>query len=155
MSFQSIATVFKNVQFSALVDWRRGGFLYNNTREFRNNGGFANGPDYWDIRAPQSDQVKSAARAAGTSAGYIESTDFVRLSEVSMTWNVPAATARIFNAGGLSLTVSARNLGLWSNYSGFDPEVISGLSAANTFSTTDFLTNPPSRTYTLRVNFNF
>ena len=155
MSFQSIATVFKNLQFAVLVDWRRGGFLYNNTREFRNNGGFANGPDYWDIRAPLSDQVKSAARAAGTSAGYIESTDFVRLSEVSMTWNVPAAAARIFKSGGMSVTVAGRNLGLWSNYTGFDPEVISNLSAANTFTVTDFLTNPPSRSYTLRVNFNF
>ena len=155
MSFQSIATVFKNLQFAVLVDWRRGGFLYNNTREFRNNGGFANGPDYWDIRAPLSDQVKSAARAAGTSAGYIESTDFVRLSEVSMTWNVPAAAARIFKSGGMSVTVAGRNLGLWSDYTGFDPEVISNLSAANTFTVTDFLTNPPSRSYTLRVNFNF
>ena len=155
MSFQSIATAFKNVQFSVLVDWRRGGFLYNNTREFRNNGGFANGPDFWDIRAPLSDQVKSAARAAGTSDGYIESTDFVRLSEVAVTWNVPAAAARIFKSGGMSVTFAGRNLGLWSDYTGFDPEVISNLSAANTFTVTDFLTNPPSRSYTLRVNFNF
>ena len=155
LSFQSIATVFKNLQFAVLFDWRRGGYLYNNTREFRNNGGFANGPDYWDIKAPFSDQVKSAARAAGTSAGYIENTDFVRLSEVSMTWNVPAATARLFKSGGMSLTLSGRNLGLWTNYTGFDPEVISNLSAGNTFTVTDFLTNPPSRSYTLRVNFNF
>ncbi len=155
MSFQSDIRVFKNLQFNVLVDWRRGGYLYNNTREFRNNGGFANGPDYWDIRAPLSDQVKSAARAMGTSAGYIESTDFVRLSEVSMTWVVPAATARILKTGGMSVTVAGRNLGLWSNYTGFDPEVISNLSAANTFTVTDFLTNPPGRSYTLRVNFNF
>ncbi|MBC7841843.1 MAG: SusC/RagA family TonB-linked outer membrane protein [Gemmatimonadaceae bacterium] len=155
MSFQSDLRVFKNLQFNVLVDWRRGGYLYNNTREFRNNGGFANGPDYWDIRAPLSDQVKSAARAMGTSAGYTESTDFVRLSEVSMTWVVPAAAARILKTGGMSVTVAGRNLGLWSDYSGFDPEVISNLSAANTFTVTDFLTNPPGRTYTLRVNFNF
>ena len=99
--------------------------------------------------------MKSSARAAGTQAGYIESTDFVRLSEVSMTWNVPAAAARIFKTGGMSLTLAGRNLGLWTKYSGFDPEVISNLSAGNTFTVTDFLTNPPSRTYTLRVNFNF
>ncbi len=155
LSFQSDVRVFKNLQFNVLVDWRRGGYLYNNTREFRNNGGFANGPDFWDIRAPQSDQVKSAARAMGSSAGYIESTDFVRLSEVSATWVVPAATARLLKTGGMSVTVSGRNLGLWSNYTGFDPEVISNLSAGNTFTVTDFLTNPPGRTYTLRVNFNF
>jgi TonB-dependent starch-binding outer membrane protein SusC len=153
LSFQSLFSVFKDLQFSALVDYRGGSKLYNNTREFRNNGGFANGPDFWDIRAPLSDQVKSAARAMGTSDGYIEDASFVRLSEVSMTWVVPAAAARIFKSGGLSLTVAARNLGLWTNYTGFDPEVLTNPGA--NFGTVDFLTNPPGRSYTLRVNFNF
>ena len=152
-SFQSLMNVYKNLQFSMLVDYRGGSRLYNNTREFRNNGGFANGPDFWDRNAPLSDQVKSAARAMGTSDGYIEDASFVRLAEVAMTWVVPAAAARILKSGGLSLTVAARNLGLWSDYTGFDPEVLSNPGA--NFGTVDFLTNPPGRSYTLRVNFNF
>jgi len=153
VSFQSDLRVAKNLQFNVLVDYRGGAKLYNNTREFRNNGGFANGPDFWDINAPLSDQVKSAARAMGTSDGYIEDASFVRLSEVSMTWVVPAAAARILKSGGLSLTLAGRNLGLWTNYTGFDPEVISNPGA--NFTTTDFLTNPPGRNYTLRATFNF
>ena len=152
-SFQSDLRVAKNLQFNVLVDYRGGARLYNNTREFRNNGGFANGPDFWDINAPLSDQVKSAARAMGTSDGYIDDASFVRLSEVSMTWVVPAAAARLFKTGGLSLTLAGRNLGLWTDYTGFDPEVISNPGA--NFTTTDFLTNPPGRSYTVRVNFNF
>jgi hypothetical protein len=66
---------------------------------------------------------------------------------------VPAAAARILKSGGLSLTLAGRNLGLWTDYTGFDPEVISNPGA--NFTTTDFLTNPPGRSYTLRVNFNF
>ncbi|MES3033166.1 MAG: SusC/RagA family TonB-linked outer membrane protein [Gemmatimonadota bacterium] len=153
VSFQSDIRVAKNLQFNVLVDYRGGARLYNNTREFRNNGGFANGPDFWDINAPLADQAKSAARAMGTSDGYIEDASFVRLSEVSMTWVVPAAAARILKSGGLSVTVAGRNLGLWTDYTGFDPEVLTNPGA--NFGTTDFLTNPPSRSYTLRVNFNF
>lgn len=153
VAFQSDIRVAKNLLFNVLVDWRSGAKLYNNTREFRNNGGFANGPDFWDRRAPLSDQVKSAARAMGTSDGYIEDASFVRLSEVSMTWVVPAAAARILRSGGLSLTLAGRNLGLWTDYTGFDPEVLTNPGA--NFGATDFLTNPPSRSYTLRVNFNF
>jgi len=152
-SFQSLISVFKNLQFNVLVDYRGGSKLYNNTREFRNNGGFANGPDFWDRNAPLSDQVKSAARAMGTSDGYIEDASFVRLSEVGMTWVVPAAAARILKSGGLSLTLAARNLRLWTDYTGFDPEVLTTPGA--NFGATDFLTNPPGRSYTLRVNFNF
>ena len=153
LSFQSDIRVAKDLQFNVLVDYRGGSKLYNNTREFRNNGGFANGPDFWDRNAPLSDQVKSAARAMGTSDGYIEDASFVRLAELSMTWVVPAAAAKLLKSGGLSLTLAARNLGLWTNYTGFDPEVISQPGA--NFTTTDFLTNPPSRSYTLRLNFNF
>ena len=153
ISFQSLFSAFKNLQFNVLVDYRGGAKLYNNTREFRNNGGFANGPDFWDRNAPLSDQVKSAARAMGTSDGYIEDASFVRLSEVGMTWVVPAAAAKLLKSGGLSLTLAARNLRLWTDYTGFDPEVISNTGA--NFTTTDFLTNPPGRSYTLRVNFNF
>jgi TonB-linked SusC/RagA family outer membrane protein len=152
-SYVSDIRIAKNLQFNMLIDYRGGAKLYNNTREFRNNGGFANGPDFWDRNAPLADQVKSAARAMGTSDGYIEDASFVRLSEVAMTWVVPAAAARILKTGGLSLTLAGRNLGLWTNYTGFDPEVLSNTGA--NFGTVDFLTNPPSRSYTLRVNFNF
>jgi hypothetical protein len=153
MAFNSSITLFKSLQLTALVNYRGGNKIYNNTREFRNNGGFANGPDFWDIRAPLSDQVKSQARAMGTSDGYIDDASFVRLSELSMTWVVPAAAARILKTGGLSITIAGRNLGLWSNYTGFDPEVLT--NPGSNFGTVDFLTNPPSRSYTMRVNFNF
>ena len=153
ISYQSDIRIAKNLQFNVLFDYRGGAKLYNNTREFRNNGGFANGPDFWDIRAPLSDQVKSQARAMGTSDGYIDDASFVRLSELSMTWVVPAAAARILKTGGLSITIAGRNLGLWSNYTGFDPEVLT--NPGSNFGTVDFLTNPPSRSYTMRVNFNF
>jgi len=152
-AFQSDVRIAKDLQFNVVVDYRGGAKMYNNTREFRNNGGFANGPDFWDRNAPLADQVKSAARAMGTSDGYIEDASFVRLAEVSMTWNVPAGAARILKTGGMSLTLAGRNLGLWTNYTGFDPEVLSNPGA--NFGTVDFLTNPPSRQYTLRVNFNF
>ena len=151
IAYQSDIRIAKNLQFNVLVDSRSGAKLYNQSREFRNNNG--QGPDQWSNSALLSDQVKSAARGMGTSDGYIENASFVRLAEVSMTWVVPAAAARILKTGGLSLTLAGRNLGLWTNYTGFDPEVLS--QTGSNFGTVDFFTNPPSRSYTLRVNFNF
>jgi TonB-dependent starch-binding outer membrane protein SusC len=153
IAYNTNITLFKNFNLNALLQYRGGLKLYNNTREFRNNGGFANGPDFWDRRSPISEQLKSAARAMGTSDGYIEDASFLRLSEVSATWTVPAATAKLFGAGGLSITLAGRNMGLWTDYSGFDPEVLTNPGAA--FGQTDFLTNPPIRRWALRVNFLF
>ena len=153
MAFNSSLTLFKSLQLTALVNYRGGNKIYNNTREFRNNGGFANGPDFWDRNAPLSDQVKSTARAMGTSDGYIEDASFVRLSEISGTYTLPVRWAQKMRAAGASLTIGARNLALWTNYTGFDPEVLTATNA--NFGTTDFLTAPPVRRLTARLNLTF
>jgi hypothetical protein len=54
---------------------------------------------------------------------------------------------------GLDLTIAGRNLKTWTKYTGFDPEVNSAAGA--NFSTSEFLTLAPSRTWTARVNVNF
>jgi hypothetical protein len=153
MAFNTSVTLFKSLQLTALVNYRGGNKIYNNTREFRNNGGFANGPDFWDRNAPLSDQVKSTARAMGTSDGYIEDASFVRLSEIAGTYTLPVRWARKMRAAAASLTVGGRNLALWTNYTGFDPEVLSVTSS--NFGTQDFLTAPPVRRITARLNLTF
>jgi hypothetical protein len=153
MAFNTSVTLFKSLQLTALVNYRGGNKIYNNTREFRNNGGFANGPDFWDRNAPLSDQVKSTARAMGTSDGYIEDASFVRLSEIAGTYTLPVRWARKMRAAAASLTVGGRNLALWTNYTGFDPEVLSATSS--NFGTQDFLTAPPVRRITARLNLTF
>jgi hypothetical protein len=53
----------------------------------------------------------------------------------------------------VSLTIAGTNLKTWTKYKGFDPEVNS--VAGSNFSTSDFLTIPPSRTWTARFNVTF
>ncbi|MCU0646406.1 MAG: SusC/RagA family TonB-linked outer membrane protein [Gemmatimonadaceae bacterium] len=153
LAFTSNLTLFKSVQLTALVNYRGGNTIYNNTREFRNNGGFANGPDFWDRNAPLAEQVKSTARAMGSSDGYTEDASFVRLSEVAVTYTLPVRWAQRLKAAGASFTVGARNLALWTNYTGFDPEVLTATGA--NFLTQDFLTNPPVRRVTTRLTLTF
>lgn len=145
-------SIGSSLQITALFTYRGGAKLYNNTREFRNNGGFANGRDFWDRTAPLADQVKSTARAMGSSDGYIEDASFVRFTELAATWTAPRTWARRLKSEGVSVTASGRNLALWSNYSGFDPEVI---SSPGVFGTFDFLSNPPARRFSVRVNVNY
>jgi hypothetical protein len=53
----------------------------------------------------------------------------------------------------LSLTLSGRNLATWTDYTGLDPEVT--FAGAANFSQAEFLSQPPVRYYTARVNVNF
>jgi TonB-dependent starch-binding outer membrane protein SusC len=153
LAFNSSLTLFKSLQLTALVNYRGGNTIFNNTREFRNNGGFANGPDFWDRNAPLADQVKSTARAMGNTDGYIEDASFVRLSEVALTYTLPVRWAQKLKAAGATITIGGRNLGLWTDYTGFDPEVLTASGAA--FGTQDFLTAPPVRRFTTRMTLSF
>jgi hypothetical protein len=59
----------------------------------------------------------------------------------------------MLRATDASLTLAGRNLALWTNYSGIDPEVTSTPNQG--FTTSEFLTLPPTRYFTARINLNF
>jgi TonB-linked SusC/RagA family outer membrane protein len=111
------------------------------------------------IQDPSSALVDQAAAIAAimavntTDAGYVEDGDFTRLRELSVTLAAPADWARRLRMNDLSLTVAGRNLHVWTKYKGLDPEVTSTPGA--NFTSSDFLTVPPVRTWTARVNLSF
>ncbi len=53
----------------------------------------------------------------------IQEADFLRWREVSLTYSFPAHVTNQLNIRRLSLSVSGRNLMLWTKYGGVDPEV--------------------------------
>jgi hypothetical protein len=86
--------------------------------------------------------------------GYIEDSEFAKLREVSVTYNVPDSWARALRLSRLSITGAGRNLLTITDYTGVDPEV-NGQGQAGNFGTWDFLTQAPVRTYLLRFNATF
>jgi hypothetical protein len=50
---------------------------------------------------------------------------FLRFRELSVTYAAPDAIARRLSARSLSITLSARNVAVWSHFSGGDPETAS------------------------------
>ena len=145
-------TVFNWLRFSALIDHKGGYKLFNFTERFRC--AFGNCRASYDKKVPLASQAADIAAASlGSDAGYIENAAFTKLRELSVTFIASDRVARAFHARGLDLTIAGRNLHTWTSYTGFDPEVNS--SAGNNFATSDFLTLPPSRTWTARVNVNY
>jgi TonB-linked SusC/RagA family outer membrane protein len=52
----------------------------------------------------------------------IEDADFVRWRELALTYTMPGTMAGRFGAKSLALNLTARNLAIWTKYSGTDPE---------------------------------
>ena len=153
ISVNSTVLLYKWVKLYALLDHKGGYYNYNATESFR-CGVVVNCAALYVPGTPLRQQAAALAYLnKGTRAGYIEKADFVKLREVAVTFLAPADWARIAHTRELSLTFSGRNLHTWTRYSGFDPEIIS--ATAGNFSTSDFLSQPPIRYYTVRLNANF
>ncbi|MFC3559971.1 hypothetical protein [Pedobacter jamesrossensis] len=85
---------------------------------------------------------------------FIEDGDFLRIKNVSLTYNFGPKVLNTLKVSGIKLYIAAQNLYTFTNYSGLDPEV-STFSVTNTAPGTDFLTYPQARTYTFGLNLTF
>jgi hypothetical protein len=77
------------------------------------------------------DPHTSLARQAAVASLYLtpftawkfdSDAEYIRFRELSLTYNAPGDVAGWFRARSLSVTLSARNLALWTRYPGPDPE---------------------------------
>jgi hypothetical protein len=97
-----------------------------------------------------------------TYAGYQEDGTFTRWAEASLSYNVHERYLQAIGLGvsSATITLSARNLKLWTNYSGLDPEVTAQPSLAGNFGTLwdlgyDNPVAPQSRYWLMRVTLGF
>lgn len=101
---------------TTLLDWQKGSDVVNLTRLLYDFGGVS----------PDADA--SADRLASFSAGdvspYIEDASYLKIREISLTFDVPSRVAKQLGpVEDLQFSLSARNLYTFTGYSGLDPEV--------------------------------
>ena len=78
---------------------------------------------------------------------YVENGAYLRLKNISLSYNFPKQWLKALTVQNARLTVSCENVATITGYSGFDPEVgINGIDLSN---------YPISRTYNIGLNFNF
>jgi hypothetical protein len=63
------------------------------------------------------------ARTQGVFEYWVEDGSFVKLRELSATYTLDVPVTRRLFKDGIDVTVSGRNLAVWTNYSGYDPEI--------------------------------
>ena len=86
---------------------------------------------------------------------HITKADYLKFRELSLTWSVPQEwTRRALRGSRWSVTLSGRNIGLWTKYKGKgDPEV--QFDPRDAFTILDYAATPQTRrlTASFRVNF--
>jgi len=148
---------FKRLTFSALLDWRAGGYVSNMTNNLFDEGGQAR--DY-DDPSPIAGYTKLGDYRydtfnKGDIRPYIQSGSYVKLREVAVAFEVPTTLAkRIPGARTVRLNFQGRNLALWSKYWSYDPEFNNfGNSNFNRF--VDLAPFPASRQFSFSLDIGF
>jgi len=105
---------------------------------------------------PLGEQAAPQARRSpalyNTLWGFIRDASFTRLREVSLAYSLTDNLVRPLGVREMTVTLSARNVALWSRYSGVDPEVQSFFGTTDMGAAYD-RSGPPAPTYwILRVN---
>jgi TonB-linked SusC/RagA family outer membrane protein len=146
----------QKLHLNILLDYRGGFSVFNNTTSFlcqQKDTCY----DETHKNASLDDQARLVAlRFNGTNAGYFENGQFWRLREVGATLTLPQVANRVLQSRDASLTVTGRNLHVWTKYKGTDPESsFGGTTATSGNVQTDLLTTAPPSYFTVRLNLHY
>ncbi|HMI49207.1 MAG TPA: TonB-dependent receptor [Gemmatimonadaceae bacterium] len=126
-SFLNEFTIAKKLRVRALLDGVFGNKIMNLSTRAQNAGIASNSKAYERELLPYGDPRKLPpgfnARTQGIFEYWVEDGTFVKLRELSASYTLSGLGVRRYFADGIDLTVSGRNLAVWTNYSGYDPEI--------------------------------
>ena len=120
-------TLARKVRVRALLDGVFGNDIMNLSTRAQNAGIASNSKSYERELLPYGDPRKLPptwnSRTQGIFEYWIEDGSFVKLRELSASYTFDSAPFRRLFRDGIDVTVSGRNLYVWTDYSGFDPEI--------------------------------
>jgi len=148
----------RKLHLSVLLDYKGGFSLLNQTTQFYclntntcHDLTNKDTPLEYQARAIAQRFVNPSTGAATTTAGFYENGQFWRLREVGATIIVPQGLATRLRARDASLSLTGRNLHVWTHYQGTDPEA--NYSTGNV--QTDFSTTAPPTYFSVRLNLHY
>lgn len=150
--------LFRDVlRIGAVVEHRGGYKILNVPESIRCIFGSCTGTTFRDasFAAQAANVARTTTALHRTFWGYFEDGSFTRLRELSLTYSIPASLLERLGFDAASVTLSGRNLALWSAYSGTDPEIKTAPGDDSLAATLD-QTGVPAPTYWLiRINIGF
>ena len=168
-NLSSTVTFFRNFRLYGLITHQQGAKILNVTPLYQDLTGTSGA---LNLPADQGGYSKAERiahtgpfkTAAGTSVPlvldrYLQPTDYVRLQEVSLSYDLPVHLAQRARAQGASLVFGARNLHVWKKkaFDGPDPELQANTvnGGQGQFASVEEFTVPNPRRWLVRLNLAF
>jgi outer membrane receptor protein involved in Fe transport len=150
---------FKGLSLYALLDQQKGGMLANGTWRHYDLGQNSRDYDELDEFGRKLGDVRRTSYLQVTRI-YYQNTSFVKLREVTLTWELPQKWASSIwsGASGAKMSLSGRNLYWWTKFRGGDPEAqnFGGGGAPDAVQRNrELAAYPASRSYWLNFSVDF
>ena len=150
----STNVTYKNFDAAVSFYGAFGHYLYNNTANaYFFKGAFLGGRN---VPASVATSAQSQGDPNSPSTKFLEKGDFLRMGNLTLGYTFNGASLEKLKIKSARLFVNGQNLLLFTNYSGFDPEVntdksLNGVPSAGI----DYLSYPRSKAFALGLNVTF
>jgi hypothetical protein len=173
-SFHTSLT-YHGIQFSALVDHKQGGQIWNGTKGALYNFGAHKDTDIrGQTRTFGKDWLPgpTVGPGAGTpvvldqswfqglgsgfgdvASQFIESGTYTKLREIAVAYSFTQPWVKSIGLSSVDLRLAGRNLATWSKYTGVDPETNLG-GAQVAIQGVDYFNNPQTRSFVIDIGLN-
>jgi outer membrane receptor protein involved in Fe transport len=163
-SVQSGFDVFRRmVRINALFDYKGGYSTQDGANNFQCNSPPQSCRETQDPTTPLWMQARAIAKTYGsktdgttfkTGAGYFINGQFWKFRELSAAISLPERVNRLIRSeGGSNIVFAARNLHMWTSFTGIDPEANAGLNGNE--SQFEFQTAAAPTYFTVRLNLKY
>jgi TonB-dependent starch-binding outer membrane protein SusC len=115
-------TVGRSLAFRVQLDAVQGQDVFNFDRRLLETPAFGSGVEYGRELTGEYPRGYFTARR-GIFEEYIEDGSFIKLRELSASYTFDMPAVRRVFRDGIDVTLSGRNLWVWTDYSGYDPEI--------------------------------
>ena len=157
---------YKGLSLEVLLNFSLGNDVYNYTKARRDSyeGARATGSrdalNRWNSPGDITDVPKLSRRDRSgnyrASTKWIEDGSFLRIRNVSLSYQLPSSLVERLRLSNVRVYTIAQNLWTFTNYSGYDPEVVTGQNSDNpALFGVDNFPYPLSRTFTLGAEISF
>jgi len=149
-------TVFDNFRIFANLDYKGGHYQWCALCSVRNRVDL----NTWLVNDPNGDPVGKLVAKSLQTKTWVKPADFIKLRELSLTYQIPTSIAQRARFESASVTLAARNLWMWTKYkfdeeglASQDPEV--NFDVSSRFTRTDYASIPMLRTFSASLRFSF
>ncbi len=150
IAFSNTFTVMGNLRIFAQVDYKGGNYQWCAICSIRNR----IDRNSWEVNNPDADPAEVAVWRSRQTKTHIFPADFVKLREVALSYTLPGAVTSSFGAERATVTLSGRNIWMWTKYEGTsDPEV--SFYSRSDYNQLDYASTPMTRRVSASVALQF